>query len=89
MIRRKEFITATFDPKDEIFIVHVAAYISSSSDVNHICPAGIIFFKGDKIPTVVCSKYANFVDVFSPNLAAKLSWHTEINDCIIASIDGK
>ena len=33
------------------------------------------------------SKYADFVDVFSPKLAAELSEHIEINDYAIRLVD--
>ncbi len=42
--------------------------------------AQIAHLKADEVPTKVPSKYADFIDVFSPKLAAKLLKYTEIND---------
>ncbi len=43
--------------------------------------------KADKVCTKVSSKYADFANVFSPKLAAKLSKYTEINDYAIELVD--
>ena len=47
----------------------------------------VAYLKADEAPTKVLSKYVDFVDVFSPKLAAELSKHTEINDHAIELID--
>ena len=41
----------------------------------------------DETPTKVLSKYADFADVFSPKLAAKLSKYTRINNHAIELVD--
>ena len=49
--------------------------------------AQIAHLKADEAPTKVPSKYAGFIDVFLPKLAAKLLEHTEINDYTIKLVD--
>ena len=49
--------------------------------------AQIAYLKADEVPTKVSSKYANFVDVFSPNLAEKLFKYMEINNYAIELVD--
>ena len=41
----------------------------------------------DEGPTKILSKYTNFVNVFSPKLAAELPKHTRINDHPIKLVD--
>ena len=43
--------------------------------------------KMDEVFTKILSKYADFADIFSPKLVAKLFKHTEINNYIIVFID--
>ncbi len=49
--------------------------------------AQIAHLKVDEAPTKVPSKYADFVNVFSPKLAAELSEHIGINDHTIKLVD--
>ncbi len=49
--------------------------------------AQIAHLKADEAPTKVLSKYADFADVFSLKLAAKLLEHTEINNYAIKLVD--
>ncbi len=49
--------------------------------------AQIAHLKVDKASTKVSSKYADFADIFSPKLAAKLSEHTGINNHAIELVD--
>ncbi len=49
--------------------------------------AQIAHLKADEASTKVPSKYANFVDVFSPELAAELLKHIEINNHAIELAD--
>ena len=43
----------------------------------------------EEAPTKVPDKYANFADIFSPDLAAELPEHTGINDHAIELVDGQ
>lgn len=49
--------------------------------------AQITCLKANKVFTSVPSKYANFADVFSENLAAKLPKHTKINNHAINLVE--
>ena len=49
--------------------------------------AQIAHLKANKAPSKISSKYADFADIFSPKLAAKLSKHTKINDHAIKLVD--
>lgn len=45
--------------------------------------------KVKEVFTAISPKYANFTDIFCPDLMAKLLEHTRINDYVIELIDGK
>ena len=47
----------------------------------------IAHLKADKAFTKIFSKYADFLDVFSPKLAVELLKNTKINDHVIKLID--
>ncbi len=49
--------------------------------------AQIAHLKADEAPIKVPSKHSDFVDVFSPKLAAELPEYTEINDHAIEVVD--
>lgn len=89
LIGKEEFAAATLDPEKEIFIVYVSALASSSSNVHLFCQAWIAFLKVDETPIAILSRYADFVNVFSPNLVAELSNYTRINNYVIGLINGK
>lgn len=82
MIRKKKFAVAALDSEDKAFIVYIT-FIGKHSDVYSSCRAQIVFLKANKASTFVSFKYADFADVFSRNLVAKLSKHSGINDYII------
>ncbi len=88
LIKKKEFAAVALDPEHEAFIVHVAALsIDSDNKVHPLRKAQIVHLKADEAPFEVPSKYADFVDVFSPKLAAKLLELTRINNYAIELID--
>ncbi len=73
LIGKKEFAAAILDPKYKAFVVHVAALnIDSGDKVHPSRTAQIAQIKADEAPSEMPSKYADFADVFSPKLAAKL-----------------
>ena len=49
--------------------------------------AQIDYLKVDKAPTKIPSKYANFADIFSPNLGVELLECTKIKDYVIKLVD--
>ena len=88
LIEKKEFVTAALDSKHKAFVIHIATLSINSDDKMHpLKKAQIAHLKIDKISTKVFSKYTDFVDVFSPKLAAKLSIYTRINNYIIKLMD--
>ena len=83
LIGKKEFTTATLNPKYEAFIVHTAALnIYSGNKVYPLRMAQIAHLKADEAPIKVPSKYADFADVFSSKLAAELPGHRISNHVI-------
>lgn len=68
LIRRKKFAAAAFSLNEEIFVVYVMAY-SSDPDIYQFYRAIEILYT-----------YADFANIFSSELATKLSEHTRIND---------
>ena len=88
LIKKKEFATAAFDPEHKAFVVHVAALsIDPGDEVHPLRKAQVAYRKANEAPTKVWSKYADFADVFSPKLAAKLPKHMGINNHIIKLVD--
>ena len=91
LIRRKEFAAAAFDPEYETFVVDVAFLESPSStqegDVHPLCRAEIAALVANEVPISISTKYSDFADIFSPELASKLPEYTEINDHAIELVD--
>ena len=89
LMRKKEFAAAALDLEHETFVVHVASLSSTPLDADvHLSRrsqiAGLI---AEEAPTKVPAKYADFADVFSPDLESELPEHTGINDYAIELVD--
>ena len=81
LIGKKEFAAAALDLKHEVFVVHVNALsIDLGNEVHPSKKVQVAYFKVDEAFIEVPNKYADFVNIFSLKLAAKLLKHTEIND---------
>ena len=78
LVGKKEFAAAALDPEHETFVVHVTSLTSSAGVYPSRRPqiAGLI---AEEAPTKVPVEYADFADVFSPDLASELPKHTGIN----------
>lgn len=87
LVEKKEIVAATLDLNDEIFIIHVASLVSS--DVHSSYQTQIAFLKANEAPTAVSTKYADIVNIFSPNLIAEFWEYIEINNHVIDIINGK
>ena len=87
LINKKEFAKAALDENSETFVVHVASLSSISLDVHHSWRPQISGLIAEEAPTKVSDVYADFADVFSPDLAAELPEHTGINDHAIKLVD--
>ena len=84
---RKELAAAALDLEHKAFIVHITALsVDLGNEVHLFRRAQIAHLKADEALTQVLSKYADFVDVFSPKLAAKLPKHG-ISNHIIKFVD--
>ncbi len=81
LIKKKEFAAAAFDQEHEAFVIHVVAFsVDLGDEVHPLRRVQIAHLKVDEVPSKGPSKYADFVDVFSPKLATELPEHTGIND---------
>ncbi len=88
LIRKKEFATAVFDPEDEAFVVHITA-IGPDSNIYSSHKAQIAFLKVTQALTSILSKYTDFANVFSENLAVKFLKHIKINDHAIDLVESQ
>ena len=95
LMGKKEFAAAALDLEHATYILHIKSVsfdTSPSSFPLNVYPfrrpqiSGLI---AEKAPPKVLAKYSNFADVFSLDLASKLSEHTRINDHAIELIDGQ
>ena len=83
---KKEFVAAELDPEHETYIVHVGSVSSVALpssfplDVHPSRRPQIASLIAEEAPTKVLIEYADFVDVFSSDLASKLPDYTGIND---------
>ena len=87
LIGKKEFAAAALNLEHEAFVVHIAALSIDPGDEIH--PSGraqIAHLKANEAPIEVQSEYAEFVDVFSPKLAAELPEHG-ISNHVIELVD--
>ena len=89
LINKKEFAKVALDENSETFVVHVASLSSTPLDVHPSQRPQISSLIAEKALTKVPDEYANFADVFSLDLAAKLLKYTGINDYAIKLVDGQ
>lgn len=88
LIRKKVFIVAILNLKNEAFTVYIAS-IDQNSDVYTSFKTQIVFLKANKISIFVLSEYADFTDIFYKDLVAKLLKYPKINNHVINPIDNK
>lgn len=89
LVQKKEFITTAVDRKNETVIIHIATLAHSSSNVHSSRRAYIVSLKANKIFITILNEYADFTDVFLPDLADELLEYTRINDHVIHLIDSQ
>ena len=87
LIRKKEFVAATLNPKNKVFVVYISS-ISQDLDVHPFWRAQIASLSTDEALTFISPKYTDFADVFCKNLVAKLLEYIGINDYAIDLIKG-
>ena len=88
-MRKKKFAAVAFNPKHKTYVVHVASFGSTPLNVHLFCKSQISGLIAKKAPTKVFKKYANFANIFSPDLASKLPKHIGINDHTMKLVDGQ
>lgn len=89
LIKKKEFISTTFNPEYKAFVIYIAIFKSSSNSGNKIYSlkmAQIAYLKVDKALIEISNKYTNFTYIFLPKLVIELLKHTEINNYVIELI---
>ena len=65
LIEKKEFAAAAFDLEYEVFVVHIAILSVDLANKMHLSKkAQIAYFRADKAPIKMFSKYANFAIFF-------------------------
>ena len=80
LINKHEFARATLDENSEAFIIHVADLEALDLAI-HLSRAPLLaVLQQDKAPTEIPSEYADYTDVFSPDLAIELSEITGIKN---------
>ena len=91
LVAKKEFIVAALDLQHEIFVFCIE-YFSSiplNADVHLFCKPQISSLIAKEAFIKVFDKYVNFTNVFSPDLAFKLSEHIKINNHAIELVYGQ
>ena len=89
LIDKHEFARTALHENSETFVVHVAALINSKLAIHPSRAYLLPTLQQDKAPTEITPKYADYADVFSPDLAMKLSENTDINEHAIELVEGK
>ena len=89
MINKHEFARATLDKNSEIFVVHVAALEALELAIHPSRSPLLAALQQDKTPTEIPSEYADYADVFTPDLAMELPENTGINEHAIELVKGK
>ena len=76
LVGKKEFTAALLDPGYETFVVYIASLENSSSiqegDVHLSRRVQKAILVANKAPTSISTKYSDFADIFSLELASKL-----------------
>ena len=94
---KKKFVAVALDPESETFVVYVTSVSSDASpssflfelDVHPSRRSQVSDLIAKEASTKIFTKYLDFADVFSPDLASKLLKHTKINDYTIKLVDGQ
>lgn len=82
-------LNTALDFDNETFIVYIVYFINSNLhlEMHHFCITQISLLKTNETSTFIFSEYADFVDIFSKDLSAKVSKHFKINNHVIDLIE--
>ena len=89
LINKKEFAKAALDENSETFVVHVTSLCSTTLSVHPFRRPQISGLITEEASTRIPDKYADFADIFSPDLAAKLPENIRINNHTIKLVDSQ
>lgn len=90
LIEKKKFIIAILYSDYKTFVVYIAIRNISLHIIDKIhssSKAQIVYLKADEISIEIPSKYANFIDIFSPNLTTEFLKFIDINNHAIKLAD--
>lgn len=85
LVRNKKFATVAFNSDNETFVVYKVFLVSTNVYSSYRVQITLLIL--DEAIIVVPSKWTDFTNVFSLNLAAELLKNTEINDYLINLVE--
>ena len=88
-IDKHEFAKVALDENSEKFVVYITALETLEPAVHPSRVSLLAILQQDKALTEISPEYADYADVFSPNLAMELSKNTGINEHAIELVEGK
>lgn len=89
-INKRKFAKAALHANLETFVIYMSALEATKGPTIHLSwAAQITVLQWDKVPTKVLAKHADYIDIFSFDLALELSENTGINKHTIKLIVGK
>ena len=89
LVRKKEFAAAALNPEYKTYVVYVIFLSSTPLNVHLPQRPQISGLNAKKATTKIPNEYADFVNVFSPDLASKFSKYTRINNNAIKLVNGQ
>ena len=89
LIDKHKFAKAVLNKISETFVIHVIALEALKPALYPSQALLLAALQQDKTPIEIPLEYANYADVFSPNLAMKLSENIGINEHAIEQIEGE
>lgn len=89
LIDKYKFAITAPDKNSEIFIVHVVALEALELAIFSFRTPLLLTLQQDKAPAKICPEYADYVDVFSTNLAIQLPENTGMNEYVIELVESK
>ena len=87
--RKKRVVIATLDSERETYVVHVAFLGSTPLNVYPSWRPQISGLIAKEVSTKVFDKYANFMNMFFPDLASKFFEHSGINNHAIKLVNSQ
>ena len=89
LIDKYEFAKIALDENSETFVVHVAALNNLELAIPPSKAPLLAALQQDKASTEILPEYADYADIFSPDLAMELPGYTGMNEYAIELVEGK